>query len=75
MGSSVSVEMLQFGLFEEIVARMGDNFFGPAQRKLAAGLVSQVVLLFPPYICFYLLVFTKVGSSISIGVLHRLLLP
>ena len=32
-------------------------------RKLTAGLVSQVILFFPPPICLYLLVFAKIGSS------------
>ena len=39
-------------------------------RKLTAGLVSQVVLFFPLHICSYLLGFAKIGSSVSVEMLH-----
>ena len=39
-------------------------------RKLTAGLVSQVILFFPPPICLYLLVFAKIGSSEGVESLH-----
>jgi len=36
----------------------------PPSGGRMAGLVSQVVLFFPLHICFYLLVFAKMGSSV-----------
>ena len=36
-----------------------------------AGLVSQVVLFFPLHICSYLLVFAKMGSSVSVEMLQN----
>ena len=44
---------------------------GSAFGWQTAGLVSQVVLFFPLHICSYLLVFVKIGSSVSVEMLQN----
>jgi hypothetical protein len=43
---------------------------GSAFGWQTAGLVSQIIFFFPPHICSYLLVFAKIGSSVSVEMLH-----
>ena len=49
------------------VGRVGGDPLKPVSLLF---LVSQIVLFLPPYIHFYLPVFAKTGSSVSVEMLH-----